>query len=84
MKSYKDGMIWVGVCDFCGYTETRNVTTDCGIFDGWWTLNGYHKLWGFCCPTCWEGVRHINGKPTNPAAYRRIQVQYELLRSVNS
>jgi len=45
------------------------------LYDGgnkrsWWTLNHYHKLSGFFCPTCYDKISHDSyGKPKQPEDY---------------
>lgn len=45
----------------------------------WWHLSGYHKLWGFFCPDCYEKVSHdAYGNPRHPEEYARILAHQQL------
>ena len=41
-----------------------------GVLPQWWNLNNYYKLKGVFCYVCFEKVRHKDGKPIHPIAYR--------------
>ena len=41
-----------------------------GVLPQWWSLTQYHGVNGIYCPACFEKVRHKDGKPVHPIAYR--------------
>ena len=41
----------------------------------WWSLNDYHHISGYFCPTCFDKVVWWNGEPKNPKAYKVARVQ---------
>ena len=43
-----------------------------GVLSQWWSLNNYYKLKGVFCYVCFEKVRHKDGKPVHPIAYRNL------------
>ena len=40
----------------------------------WWNLTDYHGVNGIYCPACFEKVRHKDGKPVHPIAYRNALI----------
>ena len=51
------------ICTACG-KQRRSVLPQ------WWNLTDYHGAKGIFCYTCFEKVRHKDGKPMHPIAYR--------------
>ena len=41
-----------------------------GVLPQWWSLVNYYGVNGIYCPVCFEKVRHKDGKPVHPIAYR--------------
>lgn len=41
-----------------------------GVLPQWWSLTQYHGVNGIYCFVCFEKVRHKDGKPVHPIAYR--------------
>ena len=41
-----------------------------GVLPQWWNLTNYYGVKGVFCPACFEKVRHKDGKPVHPIAYR--------------
>ena len=38
----------------------------------WWSLTNYYGVKGIFCYKCFEKVRHKDGKPIHPSAYRNL------------
>ena len=43
-----------------------------GVLPQWWSLTNYYDLTGIFCYTCFEKVRHKDGKPVHPIAYGNL------------
>lgn len=43
-----------------------------GTKSQWWHLSGYYGLSGLVCNRCFKKVKHRNGMPNHPVAYRNI------------
>lgn len=56
---------------------------DAGGYGAWWTLNGYHGLWGDFCPSCNDLVSYRNNKPEHPRHFAAIQFKQQVLRQEN-
>ena len=41
-----------------------------GVLPQWWSLVNYYGVKGVFCPACFEKVRHKDGKPVHPIAFR--------------
>ena len=41
-----------------------------GVLPQWWSLVEYYGVKGVFCPACFEKVRHKDGKPVHPIAFR--------------
>ena len=41
-----------------------------GVLPQWWSLTNYYGVKGIFCYKCFEKVRHKNGKPVHPIAFR--------------
>ena len=53
------------LCTVC--SKKRN-----GVLPQWWSLVEYYGMKGIYCPVCFEKVRHKDGKPVHPIAYRNL------------
>tara|TARA_R110000822_G_C15136032_1_gene475652 strand:- start:338 stop:625 length:288 start_codon:yes stop_codon:yes gene_type:complete len=43
-----------------------------GVLSQGWNLTNYYGLNGIYCPVCFEKVRHKDGKPIHPIAFRNL------------